>query len=207
MSENGARKWIDFEDLKKTASVEAVLSALDLLDGLVRTGVEWKGQCPFHKGEGSAKPFCFHEEKRAFHCFACKRKGNVLDFVKMYLEWKNKGKMGVREAAEFIDTAMAGYTPIERVESEEEAASRAVLEQEAEQKPKEKKGGRAAKNEVREEDSQPVMSPSWNPEYFLDFIEACRAVSLGHETARDFVAVRVSFLQKLRGLFFTGEDG
>ena len=74
MNETTGQQWIDCEEFKKTASVPAVLSALGLLDDLVLVGSEWKGQCPFHKGEGNIKPFGFHEDNRAFYCFACKRK-------------------------------------------------------------------------------------------------------------------------------------
>ncbi len=216
MSENGGKKWIDFEALKKTANVEAVLSALGLLDDMVSVGREWKGQCPFHKGEGNIKPFCFNEEKRAFHCFACKRKGNVLDFVKEYLEWKNKEKFGVRQAAEYIDAAMAGYTPKEREEEKAEprrmtgeaAAPLAVLEKEDAHKQKTGEVPKRKKNaETGEAEKKNPTHHGLNPEHFLDFIDACKLVSFNQATAQDFVAVRVSFLQQLRAMFFEDEAG
>lgn len=197
MGENGTRKWIDFEDLKRTANIEATLSALELLDGLVHIGNEWKGHCPFHKGEGNAKPFCFNEEKKAFHCFVCKRKGNVLDFVKMYLEWKDKGTVGVRSAAEFIASAMEKYTPKAREEFGEGTPIQAVLEQETE----------VPKKDAKQRKSKKPAPPGLNRENFVGFIEACRMVSLGQATAHEFVAVRVSFLQELRSMLFSDEVG
>lgn len=207
MNETTGRQWIDFEELKKTASVPAVLSALGLLDDMVRDGSEWKGQCPFHKGEGNIKPFCFHEDKRAFHCFACKRKGNVLDFVKQYLEWKNKGRVGVREAAEYIVSAMEGYTPKAREEeADEEASPLAVLEQEAaktekiKEPPKRKPKAETEKTGAKEGKKKPPRIEELNPEYFLDFVEACKLVSLKGASPRDFVAVRVEYINKVLSL-------
>ena len=217
MNETTGRVWIDFEELKKTASVKAVLASLGLLDDMELVGSEWKGQCPFHKGENkNIKPFAFSRDKRAFFCHVCKRKGNVLDFVKEYLEWKNKEKFGVRQAAEYIDAAMAGYTPKEREEEKaeprrmtgEEAAPLAVLEKEDAHKQKTGEVPKRKKNaETGEEEKKNPPHHGLNPEHFLDFIAACKLVSFNQATAQDFVAVRVSFLQKLRAMFFEGEAG
>lgn len=207
MNETTGRQWINFEELKKTASVEAVLSSFGLLDDMALVGEEWKGQCPFHKGEGNIKPFCFHEDKRAFHCFACKRKGNVLDFVKQYLEWKNKRSVGVREAAEYIVSAMEGYTPKEREGATDEGGSPlAVLEQEAAQTekikepPKSKPKAETEKKGVKGGKKKPPIIEELNPEYFLDFVEACKLVSLNGASPRDFVAVRVEYINKVLSL-------
>lgn len=203
MNETASRPWIDFQELKGTASVPAVLDALGLLGDLVKVGSDWKGQCPFHKGEGNIKPFSFHEEKRAFHCFACKRKGSILDFVSQYLTWKGEST-GVRKAAEFIVSAMENYTPlVEKVQEEEPPYTPAPQEEKKpettgkERKPRK----RGAKEETKEsgEERNPILQ-EFNQEYFLDFIDACKLVSLNKATARDFIAVRASFLDKLRSL-------
>lgn len=161
MNETTSRPWIDFQELKGTASVPAVLDALGLLGDLVKVGSDWKGQCPFHKGEGNIKPFSFHEEKRAFHCFACKRKGSILDFVSQYLTWKGE-KTGVRQAAEYIVSAMENFIPLPEIVKEEEPTpiqSREEEKQEAVGKQKEKK--KRMKEEVEPQsvsDIPPVMS-------------------------------------------------
>lgn len=212
MNETTGRQWIDFEELKKTASVKAVLSSLGLLDDMVRVGEEWKGQCPFHKGENkNIKPFSFSRDKRAFYCHVCKRKGNVLDFVKTYLEWKNKEKVGVREAAEYIVSAMENFTGEGEREEEKENTPdvEAVIQEARTKERKEEKHGEAggairakkkAETEKRErEEGNPVLQ-ELNPEYFLDFVEACKLVSLKGASPRDFVAVRVEYINKVLSL-------
>ena len=69
--------WIDFTSLRARARFEPVLA---------RYGLEANGRgsqktllCPFHP---ETEPSCkVNLEKRAFHCFGCGAKGNVLDFV------------------------------------------------------------------------------------------------------------------------------
>jgi hypothetical protein len=218
MNETTSRQWIDFESLKKTASVKAVLASLGLLDDMELVGSEWKGQCPFHKGENkNIKPFAFSRDKRAFYCHVCKRKGNVLDFVKQYLEWKNKEKVGVREAAEYIVSAMEQFAGEEEGEKEEEEEKKeagestpdveAILQEARTQETKEEKRGEGVKaprahkeTEKREREEKNSVLEELNPEYFLDFVEACKLVSLKGASPRDFVAVRVEYIQKFLSL-------
>jgi len=47
---------------------------------LRRRGVELRGRCPIHRGEGE-NTFHVNVAKNAFHCFSCQARGNVLDFV------------------------------------------------------------------------------------------------------------------------------
>src|SRR5579871_503700 len=71
--------WVDFKAVKAAVTMEMILA---------RYGVNWlgkkkdglHGRCPIHQGEG---PDTFHVSlaKNAFHCFSCKARGNVLDFV------------------------------------------------------------------------------------------------------------------------------
>ncbi len=213
MNETTGRQWIDFDELKKMASVKAVLLSLGLLDNMVRVGEEWKGQCPFHKGENkNIKPFSFSRDKRAFYCHVCKRKGNVLDFVKTYLEWKNKEKVGVREAAECIVSAMENFTGEEEGEGEREEEKEntpdveAVIQEARTEERKEEKHGEAggairakkmAETEKKEHEERNPVLQKLNPEYFLDFVEACKLVSLKGASPRDFVAVRVEYINKV----------
>src|SRR5437868_3013924 len=71
--------WVDFKAIKSAVTMEMILG---------RYGVNWlrkkedelRGRCPIHQGEGQST---FHVSltKKAFHCFSCKARGNVLDFV------------------------------------------------------------------------------------------------------------------------------
>jgi DNA primase len=47
---------------------------------LRKSGEELRGRCPIHQGEGT-DTFHVSLSKNAFHCFSCKARGNVLDFV------------------------------------------------------------------------------------------------------------------------------
>ena len=70
--------WIDFSRAKKVP-FDAVIEALELSGKLKRYGDEYKGVCPLHGGEKES--FGFNIEKGLFHCFGCKKSGNLLDFV------------------------------------------------------------------------------------------------------------------------------
>ena len=59
---------------------------------LKKSGKELRGKCPIHQGEGT-DIFHANREKNIFHCFSCKARGNVLDFVAAM------EKRSVREAA------------------------------------------------------------------------------------------------------------
>lgn len=84
--------WIDFKAVKDAARFEPVLERYGL--ELTKKGSELTGLCPFH--EDSKPSFSVNTEKRLFHCFACKAKGNILDFV------AKKEGVSVRRAAELV---------------------------------------------------------------------------------------------------------
>jgi len=50
------------------------------INWLRKSGEELRGRCPIHYGEGQ-EAFHVSLTKNAFHCFSCKARGNVLDFV------------------------------------------------------------------------------------------------------------------------------
>jgi hypothetical protein len=70
------------------------LQELGLLEKLRREGDELKGLCPIHGGEKES--FGVHVVRGVFNCFACKKKGNVLDFV-MFFQHVN-----VKEAGQWL---------------------------------------------------------------------------------------------------------
>src|SRR5262249_25666936 len=72
--------WVDFQAVKSTVSMEAVLERYGVMPSLRRRGTELHGRCPIHKGKGE-ESFRVNTKKNCFHCFSCGAKGNVLDFV------------------------------------------------------------------------------------------------------------------------------
>ena len=69
----------------KDSSVEAVRSAADLVDvisgrtQLKRSGARFTGLCPFH--DERTPSFSVSPEKGTYHCFGCRRGGDVFTFV------------------------------------------------------------------------------------------------------------------------------
>ncbi|MDX6549695.1 MAG: primase [Gaiellales bacterium] len=66
-------------------SVEAVKEAVDMIDlvsgrtQLKRSGVEWRGRCPFH--EERTASFWVDPVKKVYHCFGCGVGGDAIGFV------------------------------------------------------------------------------------------------------------------------------
>jgi CHC2 zinc finger len=89
---NGAQSagYVDLNRAKQVPFVDA-LQELGLLEKLRRDGDELKGLCPLHGGEKES--FGVHVGRGVFNCFACKKKGNVLDFV-MHLKQVNVKESG-----------------------------------------------------------------------------------------------------------------
>jgi DNA primase len=92
---NGAHPagYVDLQLAKQVPFVDA-LQELGLLEKLRRDGDELKGICPIHGGEKES--FGVHVVKGFFNCFACKKKGNVLDFVMFFK------KVNVKEAGQWL---------------------------------------------------------------------------------------------------------
>ena len=85
--------YVDLNRAKQVPFVD-VLHELGLLEALRREGDELKGVCPLHGGEKES--FGVHVARGVFNCFACKKKGNVLDFV---MHFK---KVNVKEAGQWL---------------------------------------------------------------------------------------------------------
>lgn len=71
--------WVDFKAVKAAVTMQMILDHYQV-NWLRKNGVELRGRCPIHKGEGD-RTFQANLEKNAFNCFSCKASGNVLDFV------------------------------------------------------------------------------------------------------------------------------
>ena len=85
------KNWVDFKSVKSVVSMKMVLDHYQI-HWLKKSGEELRGRCPIHQGEGQ-QSFHVSLTKNAFHCFSCKARGNVLDFVGAI------EKCSVREAA------------------------------------------------------------------------------------------------------------
>ena len=71
--------WVDFKAVKAAVSMEIILAHYKI-SGLRKNGDELVGRCPVHQGDGQ-RAFHVNLAKNAFHCFSCRARGNVLDFV------------------------------------------------------------------------------------------------------------------------------
>jgi DNA primase len=71
--------WVDFKTVKAAVTMEMILSRYQV-NWLRKKDDELRGRCPIHQGEGK-DTFHANLTKNAFHCFSCKARGNVLDFV------------------------------------------------------------------------------------------------------------------------------
>jgi DNA primase len=73
------KNWVDFKAVKAAVTIEQVLGHYGV-NWLRKNEDELRGRCPIHQGEGD-RTFHASVSKNAFHCFSCKARGNVLDFV------------------------------------------------------------------------------------------------------------------------------
>jgi hypothetical protein len=96
MSEKSGTQPAGYVDLNRAKQVPFVdaLQELGLLEKLRRDGDELKGICPIHGGEKES--FGVHVVRGVFNCFACKKKGNVLDFVMHFKQ------VNVKEAGQWL---------------------------------------------------------------------------------------------------------
>jgi DNA primase len=75
------KNWVDFKEIKEKVSIEMILNHYDLFSKLKKSGQNYVGCCPIHKGI-NPKQFTVNLKKNAWFCFGdCERGGNVLDFV------------------------------------------------------------------------------------------------------------------------------
>jgi hypothetical protein len=82
MAQARGKTWVDFTELKERITFAQVLARLEVQAGLEQAGDELRGPCPICKrGDAKSKSFSINVGKQVFQCFACKRRGNVLDFT------------------------------------------------------------------------------------------------------------------------------
>jgi DNA primase len=112
--------WVDFKAIKAAVSLQAVLDRYGV-NWLRKNGDELRGRCPIHKGEGKDT---FHASlvKGVFHCFSCKKRGNVLDFVAA-METCSVRDAGLKLQEWFMVAAL----PAESAGNKKTAATKAVV--------------------------------------------------------------------------------
>jgi DNA primase len=98
------------DDLKSHADIIQVVQ--ERVGSLRRSGVTWKGLCPFH-GEKSPS-FHVNGDKGFFHCFGCGVGGDVIKFIELY------DKVAFPEAVRTL-AARFGLTVPEGEDSKEDA--------------------------------------------------------------------------------------
>jgi DNA primase len=92
MSENNTGRFVGFERLKQSLSMERVLERYGLLERLRRSGDSLSGVCPLHHGHNAAQ-FRVSLSKNCWICFGdCHTGGSIIDFV------SRMERVGVREA-------------------------------------------------------------------------------------------------------------
>jgi DNA primase len=83
MATKKAKDWVDFKEIKARVGMLELLERYGLFEDLENKDDEWIGYCPIHdkEGEHEKNSFRANTAKNNWQCFACKKKGNVLDFV------------------------------------------------------------------------------------------------------------------------------
>lgn len=93
--------WVDFAEVRKVPFVD-VLEHIGALRQLERRGEEVKGVCPLcGKGEGK-ESFSVNVPKNVFVCHACKKKGNVLDFARFWLQKGDNPQADLKAGAAWL---------------------------------------------------------------------------------------------------------
>ncbi len=104
---------IDFNQVKKASKVNQVLRYYNI-HNLKEKGGEMVGWCPLSGGHGKDDSFSFNFEKKVFQCFACKKRGSTLDFV------REMEKTGIKQAGAVLDEINKGKPPLTSLEHDED---------------------------------------------------------------------------------------
>ena len=74
---------IDFEKLRRTVPITAVLEKYGLLRELKQSGRQLKGPCPMHEGSKNSRSFVVNLDTHVWKCFSpsCDRGGGTLELV------------------------------------------------------------------------------------------------------------------------------
>src|SRR2546423_12983978 len=95
-----------------TGTLDEIRGAVDIVDlvgrlvNLKKSGVNWKGLCPFH-GEKTPS-FMVNPKKGIFHCFGCGVGGDAFGFL------MRQDKLAFPEAVRMLAKQAGGALPEER---------------------------------------------------------------------------------------------
>lgn len=93
-----SENWVEFSEIRKKISLEAVLERYGVLTTLLGSGIKRLGTCPIHNGTNRGQ-FSVNLEKNVWHCFGdCNQGGGVIEFVAMK-EFGGKSPENIRKAA------------------------------------------------------------------------------------------------------------
>jgi DNA primase len=92
MSDKNANRFVGFNQLKQTVTMEQVLARYGLLEKLRRSGDSLSGVCPLHQGHNPTQ-FRVSLSRNCWICFGdCHGGGSIIDFV------SRMEKVSIREA-------------------------------------------------------------------------------------------------------------
>ena len=94
--------WVNFKEIKEKVPFSEVLDHYSVTTK--QKGDQWQGFCPLpgHEGEKKSPSFSVNIKKGIWQCFACKAKGNVIDFVARMEGLNPENSSDFRKAALFI---------------------------------------------------------------------------------------------------------
>jgi DNA primase len=108
--------WVDFEKIKAEVPLPDVLAAIGILDQLERAGDELRDKCPLC-GKGKETSFSANVTKRVFQTFCCRKKGNILDFARLYKQ------ADIKTAGQWLEQFLAERPEAEQDMTTEEASA------------------------------------------------------------------------------------
>jgi len=113
--------WIDFKELRRQLSFETVLQYYGVT--IDRKGDQHHGPCPLpnHGAENDSPSFSANLARGVFQCFACKGRGNILDFAILMERERIGDGQALRRVARKIIKELR-LTPAGRPQGSEERA-------------------------------------------------------------------------------------
>lgn len=100
--------FIDFAKTREALDFPIVLQHYRI--ETTGTGAQLKARCPFHAPDN--KPSCgINTDKKAFNCFSCHTKGNILEFVALMEDLDPANMAELKQAAEVGLEAIMGLDP------------------------------------------------------------------------------------------------
>ena len=124
--DTNSSEYLNFAEIKASASVRVVLVSLDLLDILKPKGEELVGRCMLgDEPHGKKDSFSFNTSNKKFQCFSCKTRGSILDFVAKH----GKQGMTLRDSALYIQSVMRSAYALAGEEADDDALVSAIEQQ------------------------------------------------------------------------------